>query len=101
MAGSILRLLEACQVSKNSTIYLNGNHVCSLGVMINTRCSDGRAKQHILMLFRHITPLFEVLPSELTSIQRRSHFVAVIKAPASSSQMGDLLRHDAVSTYAT
>lgn len=98
MAGSILRFLATRQVPKNSTIYLNGNPICSLGVMINTRCPDRRAKQQILMLFRHITPLSEVLPSEFTSLQTSTHFVAVIKAPARPSQMGDLLRHYDVST---
>lgn len=98
MDGSILQFLATRQVPKNSTIYLNGNPIYSLGVMINTRCPDRRAKQQILMLFRHITPLYEVLPSEFTSLQTSTHFVAVIKAPARSSQMGDLLRHDDVST---
>lgn len=87
MAGSILWFLATRQVPKNSTIYLNGNHICSLGVMINTRCPDRRAKQQILILFRHITPLSEVLTSEFTSLQTSTHFVAFIKTPVRSSQI--------------
>lgn len=66
--------------------------------MTNTRCSDRRAKQQILMLFRHITPLFEVLHSEFTSIQR-STLRGRYQSSGKLFTDGDLLRHDAVSTY--